>query len=209
MARELIVLGGGEHARVVIDAARSRPGEWTELGYSDRQPVPATDERLGLSWLGQDDEVLEKYGERAFFVLGVGDPRRRRLIAERHPGVRWANVVHLNARVSPSVQVGHGIVVMAGAILNTGAKLGDHAIVNTGAIVEHDVSVGTLVHVGPAVAIGGGALIGDRATLGLGARIRDHVTVGADAVVGMGAVVVGNVETGLTVVGVPARPWRK
>jgi len=45
---ELIVIGGKEHARVVIDVARSRAGQWVEVGYSAKEPVPVTEERTGL-----------------------------------------------------------------------------------------------------------------------------------------------------------------
>ncbi|NVB78331.1 MAG: hypothetical protein HOV81_08050, partial [Kofleriaceae bacterium] len=41
--------------------------------------------------------------------------------------------------------------------------------------------------------------------IGLGARVRDHISIGTRATVGMGAVVVGDVGDGETVVGVPAR----
>jgi acetyltransferase EpsM len=65
---------------------------------------------------------------------------------------------------------------MAGAVLQTGARVGAHCVVNTGAIVEHDVVL-----------------------------VRDHTAVGARATVGMGAVVVRDVAEGIQVPGVPAR----
>ena len=44
----------------------------------------------------------------------------------------------------------------------------------------------------------------ERTVIGLGARIRDHIEIGDGATVGMGAVVVGDVAAGRTVVGVPS-----
>ena len=38
----LIVVGGGEHARVVIEAARSQPARWEILGFTDPRPCPET-----------------------------------------------------------------------------------------------------------------------------------------------------------------------
>jgi acetyltransferase EpsM len=211
---ELVIVGGGEHARVVIDAARSRTAAWTILGYSDPTPNEETTARFGLAHLGTDDEVIARFaGRGVFHVLGVGTVgvvSRRAQIAERfeRAGARFAAVIHAAACVSPSAHVEGGAVIMAGAIVNTGARVGAHAIVNTGAVVEHDVTLGAHTSVGPAAAVGGGAAIGERSYLGLGCRVRDHVRIGARALVGMGAVVVGNAEDDVVLVGVPARPMR-
>ena len=43
--RDLVVLGGGGHARVVIQAAQSRPTEWNVVGYVDPNKRDAS--RLG------------------------------------------------------------------------------------------------------------------------------------------------------------------
>jgi acetyltransferase-like isoleucine patch superfamily enzyme len=48
--------------------------------------------------------------------------------------------------------------------------------------------------------------VGDGCYLGIGSVIRDHVRIGDHAIVGMGAVVVADVASGQTVLGVPARP---
>jgi acetyltransferase EpsM len=58
---------------------------------------------------------------------------------------------------------------------------------------------------GPGALLGGAAQVCAGAFVGLGARIRDHVRVGPDATVAMGAVVVGEVPSGITVAGIPAQ----
>jgi acetyltransferase EpsM len=205
----LVVVGGGGHARVVMEAARTRPDDFRILGYCDpRRAEPM--EKLGVPWLGDDSATIRAHGREALFVLGVGEigvARRRREIVARFEdeGVRWAAVVHASAILSPSAVVDAGAVVMAGAIVNAGAWIREHAVVNTGAIVEHDVVIGAFAQVAPGVALGGAVELGENSYVGLGARVRNHVRVGTGAVVGMGAVVVRSVEVGRTVHGVPAR----
>jgi acetyltransferase EpsM len=208
----LIVIGGGEHARVVAEAATTRADLWTLRGYCDVAAVPEMEKRLKLSWLGDDAKTMDAHPD-AQFVLAVGEigpARKRREIAKRFDqrSVRWGNVVHRAATVSPNAQLGRGVSVMAGAVINSGARIGDHVIVNTGAIVEHDVELGAFAHVGPGAVIGGGAKIGENSYLGLGSRVRDHISVGRDATVGMGAVVTASVGDAETVVGVPAKRIR-
>lgn len=210
--RKLIVIGGGEHARVVMEAARSCPDQWIVLGYCDLKPVPETEQRLDIPWLGNDASALRVHRQEAWFVLGVGcvgvNTGRAEIVTRFAADTRWGTIVHAAATVSPTATVGLGAVVLAGAVVNTGAVLGDHVIVNTGAIIEHDVCLGPFVHIGPAAALGGGAALGRGSYLGLGARVRDHIQVGVNVTVGMGAAVIAPVPDGTTVVGIPAKPLR-
>ncbi|MBX3228123.1 MAG: acetyltransferase [Labilithrix sp.] len=210
MKRELVVVGGGEHARVVIEAAQLS-GQWSVVGYTDVAAVVETSERLGVRWLGDDDAYVAS-GSGAAVVLGIGltigRPATSRLRALGcYRDATLAAVIHPSAVVSPTATIAPGAVILARAVVNSGARIGAHAIVNTGAIVEHDVAVGVHVHLGPGVVIGGGAEIGDHAQVALGACVRDHVRVGREAVVAMGTVVVRDVADGERVAGVPGRPF--
>jgi acetyltransferase EpsM len=215
--RALVVVGGGQHAAVVVEAARSRPDRWRVVGFSERDRASRLARREPeLEDLGDDDALRARLTDASsggrevpVVVLGVGGgtrPGGRASIVERFDRqTEWATVVHAAASVSPSATVGAGVVIGAGAIVQAGASIGGHAIVNSGAIVEHDVVLGAHVHLAPGAVVGGGTTIGDGAFVGLGARIRDHVTVGAGATVGMGAVVVDDVAPDEVVLGVPAR----
>jgi sugar O-acyltransferase (sialic acid O-acetyltransferase NeuD family) len=209
MRQDVIVIGGGEHARVVLDAIAGMSDRWRIIGFIDAAPCEATVRQLGVPRLGDDDIGLAHARQGTSVILGVGavsGPASRQAIARRYDsvGARWATVVHPRATVAPSAVIGDGAFVAAGAVVNVAAKIGPHSVINTGAVVEHDCVIGDHTHVGPAAAIGGGTSIGAAVHLGLGCRIRDHVRIGDGVVVGMGAVVVGDVLEG-TVVGVPAR----
>jgi len=207
-ARPLVLVGGGDHARVVAEAVLSRPDLYDLVGFVDPQPCDETVRRLGLARLGGDDALASVPAARAILGVGaVGGPGGRPAIVARLSGMvaAWEAVVHARASVSSTAAVGEGTVVMAGAVVNTGARIGNHCVINTGAVIEHDVVIGDHTLVGPAVAIGGGTRIGARTYVGLGARVRDHVTIGAGCLVAMGAVVVGDVAEGVAVRGVPAR----
>lgn len=195
--RVLVILGDGEHAAVVADAARSGETPWEVEGFIPESAEATSFRRLAAA-PAQDRPAL---------VIGFGAPpmRRAAAVSRFDESVVWATIIHRTAWVSPTAEVGPGAVVLAGAVVNAGARVGRHAIVNTGAIVEHDVRLGDFVHVGPGATLGGGATVGDYARVGLGAAVRDHVSLGAGVTVGMGAVVVADVPTGATVVGNPAR----
>jgi acetyltransferase EpsM len=203
----LIVVGGGEHARVVIEAIRTGGGQ-DLLGFIDREPCAETVRRLGVERLGWE-EALESH-PGAFGILGFGALATRAArvdIVERftpHLG-GWATVVHASAWISPTASIGEGTVILARAVVQTGARIGAHCVVNTGTIVEHDVELGEHAQLAPGVILGGGARVGALAYVGLGAVVRDHVAIGDGATVGMGAVVVKDIPDGARALGVPAR----
>ncbi len=207
----LVVIGGGGHACVVIEAARSRPDIWEIVGFTDPDPT-ALAAKVGARRLGDDAEGFRLIPV-ALFVLGVGavgvSSDRAAIVARfAEKGASWATVIHARAWVSPSACLEPGVVVLAGALVNARAELGDHCVVNTGAIVEHDTRLGAFAQVGPGACLGGGVAVGTGAYLGLGCRIRDHVQIGQGSVVGMGAVVTCCVAENDIVVGVPAKSVR-
>jgi acetyltransferase EpsM len=203
----LIVIGGGEHARVVIEAVQSGASHQL-LGFIDPESCEETTRRLGVPRLG--DEAVLASSPGALGVLGFGAlatrARRAEVVERLTPRLGgWGAVVHATAWVSPTATIGPGTVILARAVVQTGARIGAHCVVNTGAIVEHDVVLGDHSQLAPGVVLGGGARVGPLAYLGLGAVVRDHTTIGAGATVGMGAVVVADVAEGARVLGVPAR----
>ena len=214
MPRRLVVLGGGEHARVLVDAARSAHPAWEVVGIVDPGSAERTRELLAVEHLGDDAAFVAALdamqpAERPHLVLGlgaIGDPAARRALVARYEGrAPWATLVHGAAWVAPSATLAPGAVVLAAAVVNAGARVGDHAVVNSGAILEHDAVLGAFAQLAPGAVVGGAAVVEADAYVAIGALVRDHVTVGRGAMVGMGAAVVADVPAEAVVVGVPAR----
>ena len=207
--RTLIVIGGGELACVVIEAAQAQG--FDVIGFVDPEPCERTAKRLGVRRLGSDDS-LRMFTDTSV-ILGIGcvsvDSKREEIV--RRVAVssrRWATVIHPSAHISPTAALAEGVVVLAGAVICSGARIGAHCLVNLGAKVDHDVRVGKFVHIAPQVALGGGSSVGDRAYVGMGAIIRDHTRVAERTVVGMGAVVTKEFDPGAVLAGVPAKSIR-
>jgi UDP-perosamine 4-acetyltransferase len=201
----LLLVGGGGHAKVVLDVARA--AGFLVAGFLD--PDPAAPSIGEIRRLGGDEAApaLRAQGLSLAFVA-LGDNRLRRKIGERlrAQGFGLAMLVHPSAVVSPSASIGSGTVVMPLAVVNAAARIGDHVIVNTGAIVEHDCMLGDGVHVAPRSALGGGCTLGEEVFFGIGACARPLSRIGAGATVGAGTVVVAEIMEGAIVVGTPARP---
>ena len=199
----IVIWGAGGHGEVVADACSGAGfalAGWIDrnaTGRSDRAPEPAGEAELRA--------LLSRCDARAV-ALGVGDNRRRHELAAFCGEHLAPPVIHPDATVSPSAQLGSGTVVLPRAVVNARTMIGPAVIVNSAAVVEHDCRLGAAVHVSPGAVLGGDVQVGEGAWVGAGAVVLPGIRVGDWAVVGAGAVVTRDVAPGVTVVGVPARP---
>lgn len=197
----LSILGAGPHAKVVIATARSAGFDALEVHDDDRARWGAT--LAGVPIVGAIRDVLDRADATAVIAIGDNQTRHRLAAAAR---CRFQTLIHRTAHVEPSVTLGDGSVVFAGAVIQPDTVIGAHAIINTSASVDHDCKLGAVVHVAPGARIAGIVSVGDGVLIGVGAVVAPMLAIGAWARVGAGAAVVRDVTPGATVVGVPARP---
>lgn len=209
-----VILGGGGHARVLVDCIReSRLAEIE--GVLDSDPTICGRKVLDALILGGDELLGDlAAGGVTHFVVGLGgvrDNRPRMRLFELGLLFRLTplTVRHPSAVVSRWATVGPGCQLLPGSIVNAGASLGKNVIVNSGAIVEHDCVVGDHAHIATGARLASGVRAGAGAHLGAGATVRQGIVIGERAVVGAGAAVIRDVAAGAMVVGVPARPLDK
>ena len=206
--RELLIVGGGGHARVVIEGAVL--AGLSPVGVLDDCETPAACAGSGAPQrVGSLRDLAERAQRGESFVIAIGAIWLRRqiidqLAREEVEDQAAASVIHPSAVVSPEAELGPGVFVGPGAVVNPGARVGAHAILNSGCIVEHDAQIEGNAHIAPGAVLGGGARIGQDALIGIGARVLPGLRVGAGSVVGGGGVVVKEVPVGRRVMGVPA-----
>jgi sugar O-acyltransferase (sialic acid O-acetyltransferase NeuD family) len=202
------ILGGGGHARVLIDCLQLS-GCPRRLMILDPDSTRWGQQLYGVPIVGDDDK-LEQLGAEWFVVAfgSVGDNRPRQQLFDRccALGLEPLTVLHPQAVVSRWATLERGAQVLPGSVINAGSRIGANAIVNSGAVIEHDCVLGDHAHVATGARLGGGVRVGWGAHVGIGATVRQGICVGDRAIVGAGAVVVKDVSSGTTVVGVPARP---
>jgi len=208
-ARALVVVGAGGHAKVVVELFRQGRRRFDLIGFTDLDPSPRRVADLPV--LGDDEQLarLRDEGVRfAFAALGQNELRAQAGARLAALGYDLPNAVSRQAAVSPSADLGRGVAIMAGAVINAEAVVGDLAIINSGAVVEHDCQVGEAAHLGPNSVVAGGVTIGARSFLGAGASVIPGIRIGADVRVGAGACVICDLADGVLAVGVPARVIR-
>lgn len=203
---QIILVGGGGHAKACIDVIES-DSTWHIKGYLDVKQTFSNS--YGLAYLGSDLDA-SKFVHEAQFLITVGQlgnsPHREKLFNElKKANVEFAIVKATNAIISKKSIIGNGTIIMYGAILQADTFVGENCIVNDRVLIEHDSIIGNHCHISTGVIINGGVRIGNGVFIGSGSVIRNGITIGNNCVIGMGAVVTKSIGDGLKVFGNPAK----
>ena len=198
---QIVLLGAGEHAKVVMDCVIDSGKELTAIFDDDQELV-------SLNGYSVDGPYSEDYLPEIPLIITVGNNHTRKKIASiiKHD---FGVVIHPSASVSNYARVGAGTVVIHGSIIQSGARIGKHCIINTNASVDHDCHLGDYVHISPRVAICGDVHIGEGSHIGAGATILPGVKIGKWCVIGAGAVINKSMPDQSLVVGVPGKIIRQ
>lgn len=205
---EIILIGGGGHAKVLIDAMASS-GNFSIKGILD--PGLRIGELVsGVPVLGKDDYLSCIDKAKCGLALAVGSikasVKRKEFFNDlKRSGFAFPAIAHAKAYVSKNACVSEGAQVMAGAIVQPSASIGENAIVNTGAIIEHDCFISAHSHISPGAVLGGEVFVGECSHIGLGAKVLQGIRIGNNVTVGAGAVVTKDIDDNRTVMGVPAK----
>ena len=207
---KILLLGAGEHCKVVIDAIEAQ-NKYEIAGIIDLSAKVGSFVN-GYLISGIDDQLeryfLEDKIKNCIVTAGtIGDCSLRVKLFEKAKiiGFNFVNVIHPSAIISKSVLLGLGVFINAGVIINSDAKIGDNCIINTGSIIEHDCVIDKNVHISPGCVLSGGVTVGEKTHIGTGTIIIQHRTVGSDSLIGAGSNVVKNIASGVLAYGNPCK----
>ncbi len=142
--KNIIILGAGGHAPVVIEIARAC-GFVVSAIYDDN-PASVGKSVAGVAVAGRIADLPDSLTGNAF--IAIGNNAVRRSLCERFADLTWPVLVHPQACVSALARLDAGAIVCAGAVLQPNAVIGRQVIVNIGACVDHDSRVGDFCHIG-------------------------------------------------------------
>lgn len=212
MANKVIIIGAGGLGREALMTLREHnrqnhddEARFHFLGFvSDAGEAKIYDEPV----LGDDVWALVNLSRDIRFVVAIGNPARRKIVAEKYllAGFQPFCLVHPSAISSEYVHLGLGAMVLPGVVMTTDIKTGVFTLLNPRVSLSHDVLAGDFVTVGPGAVICGEVVIESDVEIGAGAVVLPRLTLGKGVLLGAGAVATRNLEPGKTYIGIPARP---
>jgi sugar O-acyltransferase (sialic acid O-acetyltransferase NeuD family) len=171
MDKKIVLYGGGGYSRVVKECA----------------------ERLKYKVVAVYDDNVHPYNAREFsnskLILAIGNPAIRQKLALKCEH-KFGVLIHPYSVIAPDVEIGEGSVVLAGAVIQAGAKIGKHVIINSNVTVDHGAVIDDFCLLYPGVYVGGDARIGAGSLINPNAVVMRLANLSENTVVKAGEVVI-------------------
>ena len=208
----IVIIGAGGHGKVVLEIVR-RDLDVKFVGFIDDDKNSHDKAVDGAMVLGDLDSlpalILANKLEGAIIAVGNNKTRARLYGKLKKLGLIMINAIHPDALIAKDVEIGEGVVIAAGVVINTGTRIGNNVIINTGAIIDYGNVLEDHTHISPGVKLGSKVTVKKYTHVGLGAKVVEEITIGENVTVGAGAVVLENIPDNSLAVGVPARVVRQ
>jgi sugar O-acyltransferase (sialic acid O-acetyltransferase NeuD family) len=156
-----------------------------------------------------DVKVIEDIDIKSSLVLvAIADPLIRKRITENMPSeTKYMTFIHPSAVVL-GANVGEGSIICANCTVTVGVSLGKHCHLNPGVTVGHDTVVGDYFTATPGANIAGNCNIESCVYMGTNSCIKQKTNVRENTTIGMGCVVLNDIDISGVYVGNPARRIR-
>lgn len=211
MKEKIILVGGGQHARVVLYNIREQGKyEVAAILDSDKDKVGLQFEGIDIVGTYEDLEwVKESLGVKKFFI-GFGDMKYRKQVFDMFvlSGFEPVNIIHPDAVVSRDAKLGKGILIECGCLVTPNPIIGDNVVINTGSQVNHDNIIEDNVYIASGVILSGGVTICENTLIDDGVVVALGKNVGSNSIVGAGAIVTKNIPGNSVAYGNPAKVIR-
>ncbi|WP_288304965.1 acetyltransferase [uncultured Fusobacterium sp.] len=212
--KDIVIIGAGGHAKVVADIILKRKEVLKEelniIGFlDDNFDKIEYREIFNIPILGSLDLIEEFKNKDYEYIIAIGNNLIRKKLAKKYSKLIYYTAIHPTVVIGNMVTIEEGTVVMANVVINSYSKIGKHCILNTSCVIEHDNIIADYIHISPSATLCGKVRVDTCAWIGAGSRIKQGISIGENTVIGLGSVVLKNINKDCVVIGNPANILRR
>jgi acetyltransferase EpsM len=202
MKKRLIIVGGagpGQIAASVFEDMNKQNDEWQIEGYLNDIVEPG-DYFGKYKVLGGSAEVLD-FVNKGFYIhyaLHINAKAKEQRVAKIRelnlPSEILATAIHPTAYIMEGTTIGAGSLLAPYAITSFGATIGMFCHIYSNAFLGHDCIVKDYATIAAKSVVGARVIVDEGAHVGLNSCSREDIVIGQYSIVGMGAVIIKNME---------------
>ena len=176
----IILIGGGGHARSVIDVIEQEK-KYNIIGIIDRKELIGN-KVLGYEIIGFDEDLEQQFENCKNAIVTVGQIKSNSARINifnrlKDIGYNLPIIISPLAYVSKHSIIHEGTIVMHNALVNSNVIIGRNCIINTKALIEHDAIIENHCHISTAAVINGGVLVKENTFIGSNSTCGEYITV--------------------------------
>ena len=206
--KNIVIIGAGGVGRevsLIIQQINELEQTWNLLGFIDDNTDNWGKVINGNSVIGGIDS-LEFLSNDTYIVIAIANYKvKKNIVNKINNKFKFATIVHPKVWIHDYMTVGEGTIIYEGAILTANIEIGNHVIISPKCGVGHDSIIKDYVSLLWNVNVSGNDLIEEGVMMGSGSTVIQGKKIGKGSIIGAGAVVVNDIESFSTAVGVPAK----
>lgn len=206
--KNIVIVGAGGVGRetsLIIQQINELKSTWNLIGFIDDDVNSWGNVINGYPVIGGMDS-LEKLSLDTYVVVAIANYEVKRKIVNRiNNKFKFATIIHPKVYIHDYINIGEGTLIYEGAILTTNIKVGNHVIISPKCGIGHDSIIKDYVSLLWNVNVSGNDIIEEGVMMGSASTVIQGKRIGKGSTVGAGAVVIDNIDSYSTVVGVPAK----
>lgn len=203
---DLIIIGAGNVGGFLAYNLIEFP--YNIIGFLDDDPEKHGKVLYGYPVLGGVDDISEYITEGFLNVIvGIANPKVKMAIVEKCKGlpILFPTIIMENVWLSERVSAGKGVVLYPGVSVNFETTIEDFVILNMNCAIGHNCHISKYSTLAPSVSLAGFTYLENCVDMGINSATLQNVRIGNSSVIGGMAMVIDDIPSNCTAVGVPAR----
>ena len=206
--KNIVIIGAGGVGRetsLIIQQINELEPTWNLIGFIDDNKDNWGKVINGYSVIGGIDS-LEFLTPDTYVLIAIANYEvKKKIVNKINNKLKFATIIHPKVWVHDYMTIGEGTIIYEGAILTANIEIGNHVIISPNCGVGHDSIIKDYVSLLWNVNVSGNDIIEEGVMMGSGSTVIQGKKIGKGSNIGAGAVVIEDVDSFSTAIGVPAK----
>lgn len=206
--KNIVIIGAGGVGRetsLIIQQINELEPTWNLIGFIDDNKDNWGKVINGYSVIGGIDS-LEFLTPDTYVLIAIANYEvKKKIVNKINNKLKFATIIHPKVWVHDYMTIGEGTIIYEGAILTSNIEIGNHVIISPKCGVGHDSIIKDYVSLLWNVNVSGNDIIEEGVMMGSGSTVIQGKKIGKGSNIGAGAVVIEDVDSFSTAIGVPAK----